>query len=178
MIPPPGIIGTYICIQRIVSIADKQFCSFQALRDIAALFLKLFARKGTLSPVLDHAFYAETQDNREILPAAGLDLLHHFPCEAEPVFQGTAVFVCSLVEHGNGKLVQQVSLMDRMDFNTVKTAALGIVCAVAERLYNAAYFLFRQRTACLIQPSVRNGGWRNRRELSQVGGYGDTAEAP
>ena len=55
-----------------------------------------------------------------------------------------------------------------MDFHPVKTASLGVVCAVAKGLDDAVNFLFCQWTAGLVQPSVRNGGRCDWRKFSQV----------
>ena len=176
MVPPPGIVGSHICIKGIIAIAYKEFCRFQSFLGITAFFLKILSGKGTLSPVFYHAFYAVAQDDRKIFSAAGFDLFHHFSGKTETVLQGTAVLIGSLIEHGDGKLIQQVSLMDCMYLNTVKSAAFGIVSAVTERFYDAADLLFCQGTAGLIKPPVRNGRRRYRRKFSQVGWNGNTSE--
>ena len=95
MVPPPGVVGAHVRIQGIVAVLHQEFCGLQAFLNVTALLLKLLAGKGALSPVLDHALDAEPQGHREIVSAAGLDFLHHFLRETQPVLQGAAVLVVS-----------------------------------------------------------------------------------
>ena len=166
MIPPPGVVGSHIRIQGVVAVFHQQLGGLKSFFNIPAFFLKLLSRESSLSPILNHALDAEPQGDWEILSAAGLNLLHHLSGKAQTVLQGAAVLIGPLIEHGNGKLVQQVSFMDGVNLHSVKSGPLGIVGAVSEGLDDAVNLLHGQRPADFIQPAVGNGGRRHRRELT------------
>ncbi len=60
------------------------------------------------APVLHHALGAVTQGHREILTAAGLDLLHNLLGKAQAVFQASAVLVgdAPVLHHALGAVTQ------------------------------------------------------------------------
>ena len=177
MAPPPGVVGAHVRIQRIVAIGGQQFGGLQAFFDVAAFFDEALAGQGALAPVLDHALDAEAQRHGETLAAARLDLLHDLAGKAQAVLQGAAVGVVAQVEHGDGELVEQVTLVHGVYLDAVKAGALCVGRAIAEGFDDAVDLLHRQRAADLVQPTVRYGRGRHRRELAQVGGDGHAAKA-
>ena len=175
--PPPGIVGAHVHIQRIISIRGQQLCRLYTLVQITALFLKLLAGQRPLTQGFDKTLGTVPQDHWEILPATGLDLLHNLPGETQPVFQAAAVLVGAVVEQGDGKLVDEVALMDGVDLHAVKSCPLSVVSSLAEAADQGVDLLHGQLPAYLVQPAVLDGRGGHRRKLPQIGGDGHPAEA-
>ena len=176
MIPPPGIVGANIHIQGVVTVLHQQLGSLHAFVQITADLLEFLAGQSADTPVLHHALGAVTQSNREVLAAAALDFFHDLLGKTQAVFQASAVLVGTVVKQGNGKLVDQVALVHRMNLHAVKASTLGVVSTVAELLHDGMNLFHGEGAAGFIQPAVRDGGGCHRRELAQVGGDGHTAE--
>ena len=168
MIPEPCIVCSNIRIKCIVSIGYQQFCCFKPFLSISSFFFKILAWKHTHSPVLDHALYAETKCNRKIRSASRFDLFYYLSCKTQAILQATAIFVLPLIKHGNRKLIQQISLMYRMDLYSVKACSLCIICSVSKRTDNTVDLLHRQRAAYFIEPAMRNCRWCNRWKFAKI----------
>lgn len=53
------------------------------------------------------------------------DSFYNIRSEAQPVFQTSAILICAVVVDGDGKLVQQISFMHRMNLHAVKSCPFG-----------------------------------------------------
>lgn len=76
MRPVPAIVGAGIDIERVVSRIDQDPGRLQALVRIAAELGERLTRHRALTQILDIALERKAQDDREILAAVLLDLLH------------------------------------------------------------------------------------------------------
>ena len=117
--PVPAIIGTVIGIEHIVAGILQIFGSPLGFFHVASQFLGILTGNDALLEALQLRLHAVAQRNGEIVTAAFLDGLDHFGSETIAVFKGAAVFVGTLVEEFNGKLVQQVTFMNSMHFHAV-----------------------------------------------------------
>jgi len=168
MIPPPCVVASHIHIQRIVAIGLQKLRCLKSLLQVAALFLKVLARKRALSPVLDHALRTEAHCHREIPAAGPRDFLADFFRKAKPVLQASAVFVSSVIKEGNSELVDKIALMDRVNLHTVEACSFRIKRTFSKAFYNLMNLILRKLPTGLVKPAMGNGRGSYRRKLSQI----------
>ena len=168
MIPPPCVVASHVHIQSVVSIGFQKLRSLKAFLQVTTLLLELLVRKSTLSPIFEHTLGTEAHRHREV-PAAGLrDFLADLFRKSEPVLQASAVLIGSVIEKGDGELIDEITLMNRVNLYTVKTSTLRVKRALSKAFYNLVNFVPGKFPTGLVKPTMGNGRGSYRRELSQI----------
>ena len=97
MCPVPGIIGSVITVQHIVTGILQIFCSLFGFRHITSGFGIFFSGKCPLTEPLGLGFHAVPKRHREILPADFLDLFYDLYSKTISVFKRSTIFIGSLI---------------------------------------------------------------------------------
>ena len=134
MCPVPAIIRTVVGVKHIVAGILQVLGSPLGLGHITAHFRCVVTGDDTLSKALQLGLYGVAQGYRERRTALSLDGLDNFCGEAVTVLKRAAVLVGTLVEEFDGKLVQQIALVDSMDFHTVNTGIHTQLCGLGKGL--------------------------------------------
>ena len=132
MCPVPGIVSAVIGIEHIIACILQILCGLFALCHVSADFPVVFPGHGTLAVALHFADGRIAQRDGEVFAALGLDGLDDLGREAVAVFKAAAVFIGSLVEELHGELVEEVSLMDCVDFHTVHPGFHAQLCCLGK----------------------------------------------
>ena len=140
MCPEPGIVASVIRVQGIRTGFFQKPCEGNALLSVAAEFLIILSGKRALVKASHFTGDAVTDNDRIILSAGLLDFPDDFRCKASPVLQASAIFIRTLVGAGNGKLIQQIAFVNRMDFNTVDAGPFTQRRSLGKALDNILYF--------------------------------------
>ena len=97
MCPVPGIIGSVITVQHIITGILQILCCFFGFCHITACFCEAFSGKCSFAEALGLGFHTVTKGYREILSADFLDLFYDLCGETISVFKRTAVFIGTLI---------------------------------------------------------------------------------
>ena len=124
MCPVPAVIGAVIGVEHIVArILQVPGCPLGFFH-ITTHFLCVFTGNNALGKALQLGLHRIAQGYREILAAGFLDGMDHLHRKAIAVLKASAVFVRAFVEKFDGKLIQQIPLMNRVHFHAVHTGIL------------------------------------------------------
>ena len=97
MCPVPGIIGSVITVQHIITGILQILCCFFGFCHITACFCEAFSGKCPLTEPLGLGFHAVPKRHREILPADFLDLFYDLYSKTISVFKRSTIFIGSLI---------------------------------------------------------------------------------
>ena len=97
MCPVPGIIGSVITVQHIITGILQILCCFFGFCHITACFCEAFSGKCSFAEALGLGFHTVTKGYREILSADFLDLFYDLCGETISIFKRTAVFIGTLI---------------------------------------------------------------------------------
>ena len=132
--PVPAVIGAVVGVEHIVAGILQIFGGTLGLCHVTAHLGVLLAGDGAGAEALDLGLHAVTQGHGEVLTAGGLDRLDHLHREAVAVLEGAAVLIGTLVGPLHGELIQQVTLVDRMDLHAVYAGILTELGGLGEGL--------------------------------------------
>ncbi|OPZ59371.1 MAG: hypothetical protein BWY88_00767 [Synergistetes bacterium ADurb.Bin520] len=170
--PVPRLVGSRIGVEGVVSRFFQDFARFEPLGHVPAELLELFPRKPPLTPSLHEALEGIAQHHGKIRPRAPGDGLPHLPGRRQPPPEIAPVLVRATVTAGQGKLVQQVPLVDRVDFNAIEAALPGDEGAGAEGVDEACHLVDIELPAEDGRVPVVGYGRRGHRARDQGrGGY-------
>ena len=161
MRPIPRVVRTVVGIEHIVARILKILgCSFGFLHITSDLNVILTGHCA-LAKSLHLGLYRVTERYGIILAARLLDRFYDLCGKAISVFKAAAVFVGTLIEKFDRKLVEKVALVNRVDLNTVNTRFLAKPCGLGKRLDDLVDLLDRHLGAFdIVRPT---GGLRGRR---------------
>ena len=134
MCPVPGVICTVVCVKHIVTCVLKILCSSLGLFHVTTNLDVLLTGNSTLAEALHLGLYRVTERNGEVLATLGLDCLNNLCCKAVSVLKAAAVFVGTLVEELDRKLVKKITLVYCVNLNTVNTCVAAELCSLCKCL--------------------------------------------
>ena len=124
MCPIPCVIGAVIAVEHIIARILQILCGYLGLLHVSADLDVILAGESALTEALGLGDYRISERNGEILAAFLFDSLDYLGCEAISVLKGAAVFVGPLIDIFKGELVEQIALVDSVDFNAVNACVL------------------------------------------------------
>ena len=125
MSPEPGVVGAVVGVEHVRAGGDERAGDGGALLHGAAELLIRLAGERALIEAAHLARDGVAHADREVLAAGALYLLDDLGGEAEPVFKASAVSVEPVVGVGDGELVEEVSLVDRVYLDAVHAGLLA-----------------------------------------------------
>ncbi|MBO7177306.1 MAG: NAD(P)-binding protein, partial [Clostridia bacterium] len=121
MRPIPAVISTVIGIQHVISRILQILCGTLGFCHCTTNLNIVFAGHGSLAKALHLGLDRVTQGNGIILTASLLDGADDLGGKAIAILKASAIFIGTLVEKFNGKLIQQISFVHSMHLNAVNT---------------------------------------------------------
>ena len=150
MCPVPGVIRTVVSVEHIVArILQVLGRLFGLLHSATYLGVNLTGHCA-LAEALHLGLNRVTEGYGVILTASLLDGLNDLGGKAVAVLKASTVFIGTLVEELDGKLVEEVALMHGVNLNTVNACLLAKLCGLGERLNDLVDLLNRHLGALNI----------------------------
>ena len=112
------IVNTCIHIQAIIAIGFQQLCDLNPFFQGTSNFL--LTGQACLFKSFHKSFQSKTHADWKITAAFLLNTFQNFLCRPQTIFQAAAIFVGTVVHHGQGKLVKQIPPVDGMYLYTGK----------------------------------------------------------
>ena len=97
MCPVPGIIGSVITVQHIITGILQILCCFFGFCHITACFCEAFSGKCSLTEALGLGFHTVPKRHREILSADFFNLFYNLYCKTISVLKRSTIFIGSLI---------------------------------------------------------------------------------
>ena len=132
MSPVPGIVGSIIGIEHIVTGILKIFGCLFGFFHISSDFYIVFSRHRTFTESLHLRFYRITKRYRIVFSTCFLDCFYNFYCKTITIFKASAIFVSTFVKEFNRKLIEQISFMHRMYFHPINACIFTKFCSFCE----------------------------------------------
>ena len=178
MCPVPCVVGAVIAVEHIIARVLKVLDGLLGFLHVTAELLEvLLIRHCALAPILGLGDDGVAQGDGEVTAAFALDGLNDLDRETVAVLEGATVLVGTVVHVGNGELVEQVTLMDSVNFNAVDPGflkELGGLCKGFDLIVN---FLDGHGAGLdLIVPAVRRGRGGGGDIVKVGNGAGELAE--
>ena len=161
MRPIPGVVGTVVRVEHVVACVLQIFRCPLGLFHVTSDLNVVLARHRTVAKALHLGLNRVTQRNGIILTASLLDSLNDLSGKAVTVLKASAPLVLSLVEEFNGKLVKKITLVNRVDLNTVNACIAAELRSLCKSLDDLVDLLNRHLGALdVVRPArgLRRGG--------------------
>ena len=159
MRPVPRVVGAVVAVEHVVSGVLQILDGLLGLGHVAAELHELLAGDSALTEALGLGHHGVAQRHREVLAAHGLDRLHDLHSEAIAVLEGAAVLVGTVVHVGDGKLIQQIALVHRVDLHAVHAGILQELGGLGKGVHHLVDLLHGQGAGFAFGiPPVGGGG--------------------
>ena len=156
MSPVPGVVCSVVAVQAVISRVLKILRGFFRFFHIPADFGVFLPGKCTLTEALCFGYDTVAERHREIVAAGFFDRLYYLNRETVSVFKASAVLIGTFIHITQSKLIEKISLMNRMNLNTVYPRIhqhSRAFCKGIDKLLNLRNGHFPGRD--LVRPAVR-----------------------
>ena len=163
MRPVPRIIRAVVAVEHVVARVLQKLRGDLGLGHVAACLDILLAGQRALPEALGLRDDGIAQRHREIRAAGGLDGLDDLGGEAVAVFKAPAILVRALVDVVQRKLVEQIALVNGVNFYAVDARILQKLRALGKRVDKLLNFFLRHLARRqLVRPPVGRRAGRGR----------------
>ena len=161
MCPIPCIIGSVVAVEHVIACFFKMFDCFFTFFHVSSSLCEFFTWKSTFAETFCFAGDWISERNREIQTTLCFDFFNDVCCKTISIFKRATIFICSKVCVFCCELVEKISFMNGMDFNTINTCFFAESCCFAKCIDNFFDFFHRNLSAhCAFCPSWWNNAWR------------------